>query len=155
MACWPACPSEEARERADEGPGDGPCDRVLRFGVAKKRQIVLMKGGLTGVAALSAGTRPSRPDSPHQVGPLGTPKEVREILAQYNTAPDGSPRSSSLGTEVLHGPGLVVELATNTSEVQQALVTVTDDDIAWPVLSRLCKAAGWKMMDVESGRVFG
>lgn len=114
-----------------------------------------MKGSLTGVAALAAGTRasPARPDGSH--GPMGTAAEVREVLARYNTAPDGSPRSASLGTEVLHGPGLIVELPTNQDEVSQALVTVLDDDIAWPVLSRVCKAAGWRMMDVETGRVFG
>ncbi|MBX3388207.1 MAG: hypothetical protein KF691_01985 [Phycisphaeraceae bacterium] len=123
--------------------------------MAKKRQIVLMKGSLTGVAALAAGARatPARQDGSN--GPMGTVKEVKEVLAHYNTAPDGSPRSASLGTEMLHGPGLVVELPVNQEEVTQALVTVIDDDIAWPVLSRLCKAAGWKMMDVETGRVFG
>lgn len=116
-----------------------------------------MKGSLTGVAALAAGTRatPARQDGPQSGGPMGTIGEVKEVLARYNTAPDGSSRSASLGTEVLHGPGLIVELPTNQDEVTQALVTVIDDDIAWPVLSRLCKAAGWKMMDVETGRVFG
>ncbi|MBX3381349.1 MAG: hypothetical protein KF805_14735 [Phycisphaeraceae bacterium] len=125
--------------------------------MAKKRQIVLMKGSLTGVAALAAGTRatPARQDGTQSGGPIGTISEVKEVLAHYNTAPDGSPRSASLGTEVLHGPGLIIELPTNQDEVTQALVTVIDDDIAWPVLSRLCKAAGWKMMDVETGRVFG
>lgn len=114
-----------------------------------------MKGSLTGVAALAAGTRatPARQDGSN--GPMGTVREVKEVLEHYNTAPDGSPRSASLGTEVLHGPGLIVELPVNQEEVTQALVTVIDDDIAWPVLSRLCKAAGWKMMDVETGRVFG
>lgn len=115
-----------------------------------------MKGSLTGVAALAAGTRatPARQDGPSS-GPMGSVKEVKEILAVYNTAPDGSPRSASLGTEVLHGPGLIIELPVNQDEVTQALVTVLDDDIAWPVLSRVCKAASWKMMDVETGRVFG
>jgi predicted dinucleotide-binding enzyme len=56
---------------------------------------------------------------------------------------------------LLHGPGMIVELATAQDPVQQAMVTVTDDDIAWPVLSRLCKAVGWKMVDVETGRMFG
>ncbi|MBL8877043.1 MAG: hypothetical protein JNM86_14710 [Phycisphaerae bacterium] len=114
-----------------------------------------MKGSLTGVAALAAGTRatPARQDG--QGAPMGTVKEVKEILAVYNTAPDGSPRSASLGTEVLHGPGLIIELPINQDEVTQALVTVLDDDIAWPVLSRVCKAVAWKMMDVETGRVFG
>lgn len=116
-----------------------------------------MKGSLTGVAALAAGTRatPSRQDGSQNGGPMGTAKEVKEFLARYNTAVDGAPRSASLGTEVLHGPGLIIELPTNQDEVSQALVTVLDDDIAWPVLSRVCKAAGWKMMDVETGRVFG
>ncbi|MBL8887886.1 MAG: hypothetical protein JNK16_14615 [Phycisphaerales bacterium] len=123
--------------------------------MAKKRQIVLMKGSLTGVAALAAGQRATPPRQDGQGAPMGTVKEVKEILAVYNTAPDGSPRSASLGTEVLHGPGLIIELPINQEEVTQALVTVLDDDIAWPVLSRVCKAVAWKMMDVETGRVFG
>ena len=116
-----------------------------------------MKGNLTPLDKLQTGpiTSASNSAGPAPTGPLGTVKEVRESLARFNTAGDGSSRSASLGTELLHGPGMIVELATAQDPVQQAMVTVTDDDIAWPVLSRLCKAAGWKMVDVETGRMFG
>ena len=35
------------------------------------------------------------------------------------------------------------------------MVTVTDGDFAWLVLSRICRTNQWKMMDPESGRMFG
>ena len=116
-----------------------------------------MKGGLTALDRLQTGpVAPARnSDGPVATGPLGTAREVKETLARFNTAPDGSARSASLGTEILHGPGMVVEIACGSGDVQQAMVTVTDDDVAWPVLSRLCKAVGWRMMDVETGRLFG
>jgi len=109
--------------------------------VAKKRQIVLMK----------APPKTDRPGTP--AGPLGTPKEVRESLARFNTASDGSARQT--GTEVLHGPGMIVELPQGVDQVQQAMVTVLDDDIAWPVLSRVCRHLQWKMIDLETGMSFG
>jgi len=109
--------------------------------VAKKRQIVLMK----------APPKTARPGTPG--GPLGTAKEVREALARFNTGPDGSARQT--GTEVLHGPGMVLEIPQNVDEVQQAMVTVLDDDIAWPVLSRVCRHLSWKMIDLETGMSFG
>jgi hypothetical protein len=34
------------------------------------------------------------------------------------------------------------------------MLTVTDDDIAWPVLSRACRLQGWTLIDLESGRTF-
>jgi hypothetical protein len=104
-----------------------------------KRQVVLMAGG----------------GRPGEVVPLGTPKEVAAHLAKFNTAPDGSGAGGSSGMNVLHGPGLVVEYPTALEEVNQAMVTVVDDSIAWPVLTRLCKKMGWCMMDMESGRRFG
>jgi hypothetical protein len=104
-----------------------------------KRQVVLMKSVAKGEPAQ----------------PLGTHAEVRASLARYNTAPDGSARSKSAGTEVLHGPGMIVELATTTETVMQAMVTMTDDDIAWPVLERACRNLKWKLVDLETGRSFG
>jgi len=85
---------------------------------------------------------------------LGTLREVRAVLAGYNTAPDGS-RSETLGIERLHGPGMVLELPNAADTVQQAMASVNDEDIAFPVLMKLCKARGWRLMDMESGRVFG
>lgn len=104
-----------------------------------KRQVVLMKASPKG-----------QPQSP-----LGSHREVKAALEHFNTGTDGSARAASAGTEVLHGPGMIVELATTTESVMQAMVTMTDDEIAWPVLERVCRTLKWKMVDLESGRSFG
>ena len=104
-----------------------------------KRQVVLMKSVPKG----------------EPMSPLGSHTAVKEALSRYNTAPDGTPRSKTAGTEVLHGPGMIVEIPTTTDQVQQAMVTMTDDDIAWPVLERACRTLKWKLVDLESGRSFG
>lgn len=104
----------------------------------KKRQIVLTR-------------RPSAKGEPAE--PLGARREVLSSLARYNTAPDGG--RSATGTERLWGPGMVVELPLGEGDVPQAMVSVTDEEIALPVLMRACKALGWVMVDLESGRMFG
>lgn len=104
-----------------------------------KRQVVLMKAG----------------GRPGNLSPLGSPKDVASTLAEFNTAPDGSRAGGASGMTVLHGPGMVVEYPTGLDEISQAMVTLTDDSIAWPVLMRLCKKLGWCMQDMESGRTFG
>lgn len=114
-----------------------------------KRQLVLVRFG----------TKPDGTRDPSVTKPLGPAREIKDSLAKYNTAPDGA-ASMSMGTEMLHGPGMVVELpppmdGSKNAPVNQALVNVSDEDIAWPVLSRACKSLGWSMMDVESGKVFG
>ncbi len=86
--------------------------------------------------------------------PLGSLRQVRERLANFNTSHDGS-IARNTATEILHGPGLVVEIATSLDPVSQAIVTLNDEDIALPVLFRMCKAHGWKMMDMDTGRTFG
>lgn len=86
--------------------------------------------------------------------PLGSLKQVRERLASYNTSHDGS-ITRNTATELLHGPGIVVEIATSLDPVSQAIVTLNDEDIGLPVLFRMCRALGWKMMDMETGRSFG
>jgi len=85
---------------------------------------------------------------------LGTPKEVCRALAEFNTGADGS-ETKRLGTLVLHGPGYTVEYASGHDELMQAMVVVNNMDFAWPVLSKICRANGWKMQDTESGQVFG
>lgn len=87
--------------------------------------------------------------------PLGTIDEVSSALAEFNTAPDGSARSAETGTILLHGPGLVVELPMGIDRVTQGLVTLIDEDTAWPVLMRLVKNLPWKLLDLETGRSFG
>lgn len=93
--------------------------------------------------------------------PLGTLREVLAQAAGFNAAPDGSgPQGMGVvpGMVILHGPGFILEVPGDgdpKSDVMQIMATVTDEDFAWPVLSRMCKAAAWKMMDPESGRTFG
>lgn len=85
--------------------------------------------------------------------PLGTLADITKKLADYNTAPDGSKSTGPVRS--LYGPGMIIEIATAEREIKQALVTVVEEDVAWPVLSRLCRRLGWKMMDIDSGKVFG
>ncbi|MBX3322562.1 MAG: hypothetical protein KF757_06185 [Phycisphaeraceae bacterium] len=49
----------------------------------------------------------------------------------------------------------MIEYPTTQDAIQQAIVTVTDQDVAWPVLSRICRSLGWKLQDMESGQTFG
>jgi hypothetical protein len=86
--------------------------------------------------------------------PLGTPAALVGALSAFNTAPDGGP-SKALGTQRLHGPGFVVDIPDGQPQITQAMITVTEEDTAWPVLVRICKSLGWKMVDLESGRSFG
>ena len=39
--------------------------------------------------------------------------------------------------------------------VMQVAISMTEEDVAWPVIMRICKRLGWKMMDPSSGRMFG
>jgi len=84
---------------------------------------------------------------------IGSFAEIARSLRDFNTAADGDPDSKS----VLHGPGIVVQLPMldDDDPVNQILVSINDDEIAWPVLLRICRAMGWKMMDPQSGRTFG
>ena len=102
-----------------------------------KRQLVLVKHA----------------DPQREPEALGTLEEIIRLLADFNTAPDGAPAKGA--TRSLYGPGMIVEVATSQKRINQAMVTVVEDEVAWPVLSRLCRRLGWKMMDIDSGRVFG
>ena len=86
--------------------------------------------------------------------PLGPVGDVLAAFGRHNTAPDGSP-SKRPNAQVLYGPGMVVEASVLKGEVTQAMVSVSDDDIALPVLMRLCKGQGWRIVDLETGRAFG
>lgn len=99
--------------------------------------------------------------------PLGTFKEVLAAVGRFNVGSDGSENGAGGGSggehglpgvAVLHGPGFTLEVPGDGSpraEVTQVMANVTDDDFAWPVLSRMCKANSWKMTDPDSGRTFG
>lgn len=105
--------------------------------MAKRRQIVIMS---------------SEPQTPSGLAPMGSVRRITEQFSRFNTAPDGSP---ALTTVRLFGPGMVVELPQGFDQVTQAMVTVNEEDIAWPVLSRVCREFKWKMVDLDTGRSFG
>jgi len=89
-----------------------------------------------------------------ELKPLGTLAHVEDVLARFNTAPDGSERRQT-GTAILHGPGIVVEIPTGLDRVNQIMVSINDEELAFTVLWRLCKEQGWKLIDAETGQKFG
>lgn len=103
----------------------------------KRRQLVIMG--------------PDKGGSPQA---LGSRTDVASKLANFNTAPDGGPAAAT-GTEFFYGPGMTIELPTTTDQIAQAIASISDEDIALPVLMKLCRQIGWRMMDIESGRMFG
>jgi hypothetical protein len=105
--------------------------------LAKRRQIVLGRRG----------------DGNGGMEPIGKPDDVMNMLAPFNTAPDGGP--PGLGAVTLYGPGLTMTMPTTQPQITQLIANMTDEEIAMPVLMRLCKALGWTMTDMETGRTFG
>lgn len=106
------------------------------------------------VDARAGGSGGGNDDEPAMLGPVG---QVTAALARYNTAPDGRPSDPATGSASvsLFGPGLVMEMVPIDGEVRQIIVTMTDDDFAFPVLLRLCREQKWTMLDPETGRRFG
>lgn len=77
--------------------------------------------------------------------PIGTRAELIERLAGLNTGP------SRAGESVLHGPGIRIEFA-DEDPIRQMLLTIVEEEIAWPVILRIGRAMGWKLLDPTSGR---
>jgi hypothetical protein len=84
---------------------------------------------------------------------LGTKRELLRSLLPFNTAQDGSTE----GFSMIWGPGIRIDLpfVDEKDTISQVMVTVLEEDYAWPVLTRLCRELGWVMMDPDSGRTFG
>ncbi len=78
---------------------------------------------------------------------IGPRAEIVEKLARANTSPE-----SSDAEDVLYGPGIRVELTPNQDPVSQMLVTVTEEEIGWQVLTRLINHFQWKLLDPNTGR---
>lgn len=84
---------------------------------------------------------------------MGSTGEVLDQLSRFNTAADGAkPKSQDQLVMVLHGPGMLVEIAPQEGEVNQLMVTMTDEDFAFPVLTRACRLFKWTLMDPETGQ---
>ncbi len=113
--------------------------------MAKFRQVILF----------SSDAPPAGSSSPTgKMRPLGPKRDVLKTLARFNTAPDGSRG----GESIAYGPGMVVQFPLSggpADDVNQALVAINEDEIAWAVLQNICRQTGWKLMDPDTGRVFG
>lgn len=86
------------------------------------------------------------PDDPDENPTLGSRSSVLKTLSSFNTWPDVE------GGEFLYGPGLTMQITPGADELNQMLVAVLDEDIAWAVLTRLCKTTHWQLLDLDSGR---
>ncbi len=84
---------------------------------------------------------------------MGRKQEILKELARYNIAMDGSAE----GFSTAWGPGIRLEFpfVEDKDPINQIMVTLGEEDYAWPVLTRLTKEMCWRMMDPESGRTYG
>jgi hypothetical protein len=87
------------------------------------------------------------PDSPGALPAIGRRADVIEKLARSNTSAE-SPRTP----DVLYGPGIRIELTPGQDPATQMLVTITEQEIGWLVLTRMINNFGWKLLDPDSGR---
>ena len=76
---------------------------------------------------------------------MGTRAEITKQLATMNTAPE------SADSERLYGPGIVLDFA-GVDPVNQMMLTIVEEEIAWLVIMRIVRAMNWKLLDLESGR---
>lgn len=86
---------------------------------------------------------------------LGTIEELAGIFGRYNTASDNGVRADgSLSGTMMHGPGMYLEIFSDDARapVRQVMVTMTDQDFAFPVLTRMAREQGWTLLDPESGQ---
>ncbi|MDA1007424.1 MAG: hypothetical protein O2800_00270 [Planctomycetota bacterium] len=81
--------------------------------------------------------------------PIGRRDELLSQFATINTYPE------SVGSDQLFAPGVTMELPSTDLEPTQILMSIDDEDIAWPYIMRLVKTIPVRILDVESGRELG
>lgn len=105
---------------------------------------------------------PSNPEPPHVnqtyvilspedsraggLAPIGTRDEIVKALEPLNTAPERR------GEDVLWGPGIRIDLPPEKDPVDQMLLTVVEEEIAFLVIMRIGRICQWRMLDPETGR---
>jgi hypothetical protein len=87
-----------------------------------------------------------RPSNNNGLAPLGQRNEILRDLSRFNTAPERD------GDDVLYGPGIRLELPPGQDVIDQILMTINEEEIAWLVIMRLAKSFDWKIIDTNSGR---
>jgi|TARA_B100000959_G_scaffold262204_1_gene300406 hypothetical protein len=78
--------------------------------------------------------------------PLGNRQEIIDDLGRFNTATEVD------GGNVLWGPGIRIELPPDEEKIQQMLLFIVEEEIAWLPIVRLAKQFDWSVMDIETGR---
>ena len=77
--------------------------------------------------------------------PLGTHSDIIAGLSSFNTMPEIK------GGLTLWGPGIKIELPPD-DPVQQMLMSIVEEEIAWLPIIRLAKQFDWAVLDIETGR---
>ncbi len=78
---------------------------------------------------------------------IGPRSDIVEKLARANSSPE-----SADVEDVLYGPGIRIELTPHQDPIRQMLVTVTEEEIGWQVLTRLINHFQWKLLDPTTGQ---
>ena len=76
---------------------------------------------------------------------LGTRSEIINALSKFNTLAEIE------GGDTLWGPGIKIDLPPE-DPIQQMLLHIVEEEIAWLPIVRLAKQFDWSVMDIESGR---
>ena len=87
------------------------------------------------------------PHEPGALAPIGPRAEIVRQLVPCNTAPERPDAE-----DVLYGPGIRIEMTPGQDPITQMLVTITEEEIGWQVLTRLVNAFHWKLLDPSTGR---
>ncbi len=87
------------------------------------------------------------PDSSSKgLAPIGSRKEIVDQLSSLNTAPERD------GEDTLFGPGIRIDLTPGRDPVEQMLLSVTEEEIAYLVIMRISRICGWRIIDPETGQ---
>ena len=78
--------------------------------------------------------------------PIASRKELLAELFDCNTGPERQ------DDDILYGPGFRLELTPGQDPITQMLLTLTEEEIGWQVLTKLLKQFEWKLLDPNTGR---
>jgi len=78
--------------------------------------------------------------------PIASRKSLLAELFDCNTGPERQ------DDDILYGPGFRLELTPGQDPITQMLLTLTEEEIGWQVLTKLLKQFEWKLLDPNTGR---
>ena len=77
---------------------------------------------------------------------IGSRAEIIDQLSRLNTAPERP------GEDALFGPGIRIDLPPEKEMIDQMLLTIIEEEIAYLVIMRISRICGWKILDPETGQ---